>query len=367
MPHSGCEMGSNGQNADAFVRHLVLMQPLGSHSSAIRAHTLFGAVCWALAALGEDVAGLLEGFRDGAQFAFSCSHPFLRTQDLDPLLMLPCPRFRIPGETVANASSKHTLEQRVDLAKRVQKARYISPGVAGLWRAGIWGPVDLFSAALNGDVCLQQACLLLKDESHAVWGKAEAWFGWEDALVMHNSIDRLAGATVEGQLFQQRETFYRRNRAGLWFSVGSTPELWPKLRAALRFVADTGLGRKRSVGKGHFRFSYRDWDEALFGGESPLSSSRFLSLARYIPRRAQATEPVSYGVDIIRQKAESRYPQSSQRVFTASLRAFSVGSVFAVDEPRDALYGKLTPIGSVSDHTVYHSGLTMPLWGAWEV
>jgi CRISPR type III-A-associated RAMP protein Csm4 len=354
-------------------RKIILMQPLGSHASPILSHTLFGAACWALAILGWDVDAILEGFADGGpRFAFSNAYPFLCTRDGDPLLLTPRPPFRVPPDVVdapfvrpiEDRDDWDDLEKRVEQAKKLQKARYVSPVVGERIRSGDWGTKALFDQFAQGQLKIHNDTLWLPAERDRVWGR-EPSEAWQQIVTQRNSVDRVAGATVEGLLFQQSETFYDRQRAGLWFAVWADDELWPDLRAALRFVEDTGLGGKRSVGKGHFTFS--DPEEWQSHFPAPAERQRFLSLSHYIPAAPDETEPLTYKLEVIRQKAENRYPQGKQRVYMATLRAFEPGGLFAAKSPEERLYGKLLPLGDNGHHIVYYSGLTLPLWGAWEV
>lgn len=354
-------------------RKIILMQPLGSHASPILSHTLFGAACWALAILGRDVDAILEGFADGGpRFAFSNAYPFLCTRDGDPLLLIPRPPFRIPHNVVDAPFTRPIedrddwgdLEKRVERTKELQKARYVSPGVGERIRSGAWNAEALFDQASQGRLEIHNDTLWLASELELVWRREPA-NAWQQIVTQRNSVDRVAGATVEGLLFQQSETFYDRQRAGLWFAVWADDELWPDLQAALRFMQDTGLGGKRSVGKGHFTFSAPEEWQSHF--PAPARRQRFLSLSHYIPAAPGETEPLSYTLDVIRQKAENRYPQGKQRVYMATLRAFEPGGLFAAKSPEERLYGKLLPLGENGHHTVYYSGLTLPLWGEWEV
>jgi CRISPR type III-A-associated RAMP protein Csm4 len=355
-------------------RRVVFLDPLGSHASPILSHTLFGATCWALATLSQDVGAMLKRFADGGpRFAFSNAYPYVRTQEGERLLLLPRPPFRVPPDVVA-AYPEHPITQRVDLAKRLQKAGFVSQGVAERLRTAHWDAGGLFEQALRGEVHVYNGALWLKAELDRIWGRPSGGTSrgepalsrpWEHAIIQRNSVDRMTGSTGEGLLFQQTETFYDRRRAGLWFGVWSDETLWPALQGALRFVADTGLGGNRSVGKGHFDFSAPEaWDRYF---PAPPTRRCFLNLSHYIPATPGETQAQTYSLDLIRQKAEHRYPQEEQRIFVAALRAFQPGGLFAATPAEERLYGRLLPLAEVDDHTVYYSGITLPLWGAWEV
>ncbi len=306
---------------------------------------------------------MLAGFDDGGpRFAFTDAYPYVRTRDGDRLLCLPLPPFRVPPEAI-EAYPEVPITARVDHAKEIQKAHFVSTAIAALLREGKWGAKALFEQRLRGEIKMCGGTLWLSSEVERIWGDGSQ-APWEQVPVQRNSVDRLAGATVEGLLFQRIETFYAR-QAGLWFGVWADDELWDDLQAAFRFVADTGLGGKRSVGKGHFEFSEpEDWQRYF---PTPAGRERFLNLSHYIPAAPDEAEPQFYTLDVIRQKAENRYPQEEQRVYVAALRAFRPGGLFAAAPARERLYGRLLPLGLVGDRTVYYSGLTLPLWGVWEV
>ncbi len=354
-------------------RRVVLMHPLGPHNSPITSQTLFGATCWALAALGEDVGEWLAGFTPvNPPLAFGSAFPYLRASNgtAESLLLLPRPRFRIPGaavETAAGDKNPEQIRKLVDTAKKIQQARYLSATVSAALQNGKQ-PGDLLGQVLNGDLVLRASALLKKTEHDAIWkstnGKSDKKERLKPAYIQRNSVDRLAGATVEGALFQEEQTFYLPGHAGLWAGVAAEATLWPKLEAAFRYLADTGLGSERTLGKGHFCFEWASWDR--FFAAPPPSAGRFINLGQYIPAAPDKTKAIAYEMLAIRQKAENRYPSGGARVYVAALRAFAPGGVFETPSRQDA-YGQLVELAQLPDRTVYYNGLTLPLWGTWEV
>lgn len=345
-------------------KSITLLRPLGSRASPILSHTLFGATCWALATLGHDVTELLGAFEGGARFVFSGAYPFVWTKDREAILLLPRPPMRVPSAAV-NAG-KGRITERVDQAKKLQKAAYVTRGVAEKLRSGEWDASALYQALQRKHVRLLSGALWLDSEVEKVWGKrASPGDLWRHTVTQRNSVDRVAGATGEGLLFQQAETFYDRDRAGLWFALHADEELWDDLQGALRFALDTGLGAKRSVGKGHFESTATlAWTDVFPEADG---TRQFLSLSHYVPQTPPQAEAVAYQLDVIRKKAEKRYPQGDERIYVATLRAFRPGGVFSVSSERRAFYGRLLQLGPLGDHIVHYNGLAFPLWGAWEV
>jgi len=314
--------------------------------------------------LDENVGSILKRFSEGGpRFAFTHAYPYVKTREGDTLLLVPRPPFRIPPEAIKTAPQGSIVEH-VDLAKELQKAVFLSPGVADAMRDGRWDAAALYRQATREKVKVFNNTLWLESEIKQIW-ESEPRALWKTAVIQRNSVDRVAGATVEGLLFQQTETFYDRPRAGLWFGVWADDALWKAVKGAFPLMSDTGLGGSRSVGKGHFAFSQpMDWRQWF---HQPEAQQRFLNLSHYIPTSARKAEPVVYDLDVIRQKAENRYPQGVQRVYVAALRAFKPGGLFAADPGTDRFYGRLLPLGAVDDRTIYFNGITVPLWGAWEV
>ncbi len=353
-------------------RKIVFLHPLGPHSSPLTSQTLFGATCWAWATLGEDVGKHLGAFADGPRFAFSSTFPFVRrTADSPPVLLLPKPPLRPPiaivNQLAGQGDAQHLIEG-IDLAKHMQQARYVSSGVAAKLRAGEWNAAALIHEVYHRRVHLVQGMLLLPAEAQAVWSKNDQGKGkdklWKRSIVQRNSVDRVAGATAEGLLFQQEQTFYYPGRAGLWAALWVDDILWPSVQSALRFIADTGLGGERAVGKGHFHLEIQEW-----GAHFPPSkdgAGRFMNLSEYIPE-SDETCPLAYELRHIRQKTESRYPGDSQRVYVGMMQAYQPGGVFETHGPGRELYGRLAKLAQLKDRSVYYSGVTIPLWGQWEV
>lgn len=369
-------------------QHILLLRPLGAHSSALTSHTLFGATCWALATLGRDVGALLAtAARDGARFALSAPFPYVLNRDGAPILLLPRPSLHAPSASLARTGSQsgtaestpfawaesqsspaETLKADADRAKRARKVGAISQGVAAHWRAGTWNAVDLRRLIAEEEVYIVRDVLFTRAEVCAVWGSKALPPGdgldlpWHAAIVPHNSVDRVAGATVAGLLFQQEEMVYDAARGGLWCGVWTADDaMWQDVQAAFRYLGDTGLGGNRTIGKGHFTFDVAPW-EATFPA---VDAARFVTLGHYIPRETGEAEALAYTLDVIQQKIENRYPQAAQRVCIARVRAFAPGGLFAAQARRD-VYGRLVPLDDVGDRTVYYSGATLPLWGKWE-
>jgi CRISPR type III-A-associated RAMP protein Csm4 len=164
-------------------------------------------------------------------------------------------------------------------------------------------------------------------------------------------------------LFHESQTFYARGHAGLWFLACADSEAWKWLEAAFRYLADTGLGGKRTVGKGHFDFVAEPVSGLLPEIADPDS---FVTLSCYLPPAAAESDqmevaPRSYTLVTVYQKAENKFPGTEQmRVYSGRVCLFGEGSIFALEGERRPWYGRLAPLGQVDERTVYYNGLALP-------
>jgi len=356
--------------------YIVTLQPKGSHLGQITSQTLFGATCWALQTLGlTDVGALLAGFAESPRFAFSSAFPFIRGPNGVLVRLFPRPAFltvqgveELAGEKKDREKRKGQFKKEVkaltDEAKRIKDVPFVSQGLFAEICAGKRGGFSLLRDWGSG----------IQEFSSALWLKEEIQqLGdlssespkkrlWAQMDVQRNSIDRLIGATGEGLLFHEAQTFYDAAHAGLWFAVQADSAVWPWLEAALRYLADTGLGGKRALGKGHFDITWQKADGLL--PDVPDADS-FITLSHYLPRFNDGqfeAEPRAYKLLAVRQKVENRYPGKGQmRIYSGALNVFAEGSVFALSA-RQATYGRLEKLAEIDGRSVYYNGLAFPVF-----
>lgn len=356
--------------------YLVTLEPKGSHLGSITSQTLFGATCWALQTLGlTDVGALLAGFTGSPRFVFSSAFPFIRGPNGAVVRLFPRPLFLIVPSVEGLAEEKVDRNRRKSQfmkevkaltaeAKRIKDVPFVSQGLFaeictgkrdGLSLLRDWGSViEEFSSAL----CLKAERQQLGDPM----GQESRKSLWAQVDVQRNSVDRVVGATGEGLLFHETQTFYDRAHAGLWFAARTDPAIWPWLEAAFRYLADTGLGGKRALGKGHFDIAWQKADGLL--PDAPDADS-FITLSHYLPRFRDGqfeAEPMAYKLLPVRQKAENRYPGKEQmRIYSGTLNVFAEGSAFALSV-KQPVYGRLEKLTEIDEHSVYYNGLALPVF-----
>ena len=374
--------------------YAVHLRPRGSHIGPITAQTIFGGVCWALTTLqlGGDLANMLAGFHTQPRFLFSSTFPFIEGEDGAKIHFFPKPALAPlthrqihglavarGGETAGTRYVEAIKAVMADTAGPSQSAGYVS---APLFAEICRGEKDSLTLAQELDDRVEQVgnLLWLKRERQQAWSRTapnadQLWYGTD---VQRNAIDRVAGATAEGLLFHEYQTFYRPERAGLWFLARADAEAWSWLQAAFRYLGDTGLGGKRTVGKGHFDFSWEPAGALLPVVENPDS---FITFSPYFPRfenEALEAAPRSYRLLPVRQVIERKFPSAvgtsaSQRIpiYSGGIRLFAEGSVFVwpAAKARPEHYGQLARLWpregqplQEDDHPIYYNGLALPVF-----
>ncbi len=105
------------------------------------------------------------------------------------------------------------------------------------------------------------------------------------------------------------------------------------IQPALNYLADTGFGADRTVGKGHFQIWLEEF--ALpFRADKP---GAMMALSHYIPQPDECNlqaEPLAYTLKILRPRREQKYPwvfagqQQFPPVYKRAVPVFEPGSVF---------------------------------------
>lgn len=363
--------------------YAVYLRPHGSLASELGSDTLFGAVCWAIRILGlvDDMEAMLEDFATRPRFAFSSAFPFFEVNgNRVRFYPRPCLPEMSPGQIEALAQEECDKNPRLDrkaakvqvvqLAKRLDGKLYLSEALFGEVVRGETDTVGLFRRFKKRghnpqDIEAAGAVLISHGERRRLHGEPLTFMA--EADVQHNQVDRVAGATAEGLLFFERETFFRPG-GGLWFVLQAEAEDVENLiRPALRYLADTGLGANRTSGKGHFDIEIGE-KIALPQAERP---NAFLVLSRYLPQEGEwpaGAKPLAYRLLHLWPKRESKFVQpvvgqATAPVYKRRLRMFAPGSIFPLaGEPRP-LYGRLAEVvpKPASGHGVWQSGLAVPV------
>ena len=360
--------------------YAVYLHPRGPLASALSSDTLFGAICWGIEVLFGDV-GLL--FRVPQTPPFACSAPFpAHVHPKQTVRFYPRPatfdvsqsdiQKVVENQVTARKARKEALLAAVSAAKKLRKASFVSEKLFTEIANGRLSPYQMLLqwTGATPNTISSTGSLLVSAEELKNWpqdtqGLPLPIFATED--VQHNQIDRMTGGTGEGLLFYQPETFFSR-WGGLWALLRADATLVEsRIRPALRYLSDTGLGANRMTGKGQFEIKLTD---APALPDASGRANAFVSLSRYLPNTGEWSPegPLAYQITTLWPKREQKYPrmeagQSTTPVYKRRIRVFEPGAVFAIKERRE-IYGRLAEVvpESSGNPAVFQSGASLPVF-----
>jgi CRISPR type III-A-associated RAMP protein Csm4 len=334
---------------------------------------LFGALCWAVRTLfGEaELTALLAQAAAREAFAVSSAFPCLyHAQGVTRFY--PRPLLSEPDSTQRRAlldAKQPTVQAELAInesLKRVRKADFVSESIFTDIVNGTSDFVELirrFSARARR-IERRGNCLLTSDERKLLTDEVEDKAFWRRTDVQRNGIDRVFGATVQGVLFFSHELAFQRDCAGLWFVLRADETLLEtRLKPALRYLADTGFGGDRSVGKGQFAIELDAQPFALPAADEP---NGVVLLSRYLPDNGVGTTaPLAYRLAMLRPRHESQHSGSGHRIFQGILRVLEPGSILPLPAAAPAIIGRLVTMEANAEahgFTPRHNGLAIPVY-----
>jgi len=239
----------------------VYMTPRSTFPETFPSNTLFGAICWAWMNWGKDVGALVGAYAEKPPFFISSCFPYLHRKNPVPLYPMPMlPHKDIPANDY-------------DTMKKLKKVRWIDEGIlrrlceGSLTVPGIIRNWDTFGYSPKmGLLASTKDALVTNDRDNDFF---------EDVDIPHNQINRRT--TASEKFFHTSGTHYKDS--GLWFLMEFSDSSWEKsVLAALRLLADEGIGPRRSSGQGSFSLSF---------GSSSIPAGRdapfLMTLSRLLP------------------------------------------------------------------------------------
>ncbi|MDF9408704.1 hypothetical protein L7E55_10110 [Pelotomaculum isophthalicicum JI] len=273
--------------------------------SPLQADTIFGGLCWTIRyAEGNDsINSMLGDFRS--------DRPWFVLSNAFPGDLLPKPLMKIKRPLPATRDEQ-LLQARE--GKRLKKIEYLTP--------------KEFISLISGSMPV------IENREKPI----------SQVSTLHNQINRISGSTADGgQLFEQMESYINQkdenNQEQDYLSIYiklREPGLRDWLLDQFRLLGQTGIGKRKSTGKGSFSVIEMEKCE-LF--ESIKEPNAYLSLSNFVPRQGDPTEGyyktfVKYG-KLGEEYALSSYP------FKHPLLMIRAGSVFFTKGGVKPFYGQM--------------------------
>ena len=352
--------------------YAVYFWPKGALASNLGSDTIFGAVCWGLHLLGHDVNQLLSTFQP-PKFAFGSPCPVydspagrLRFYRWPAWLVIGSAEISRVAEAKATATQsltrKEALAETTTRAKGLSKLTYLSEALFQEAVTGNLTALQFFQrlpasgqAEQSPEAIERVGPAALSYQERAKLGLKNPLRDWliKTEAVQHNHIDRVAGATVEGLLFYEQEQYFRSG-AGLWCLLRTDETtLTDLIQPALRYLADTGLGANRSVGKGHFDIEVEPAPPLPDAGSA---ANGLVMLSRYLPLPGEwspTASPLHYKLINLTAKREKKFArirpgQKTLPIYKRSLRMLEAGCVVPYTNQGQSdnlgIYGQLAEV-----------------------
>lgn len=320
-----------------MAKHKLIITPRAPFQTPFHSDTLFGHVCWALRYLkGEnELLKVLKTFDDNnAPLILSSGFPkdFLPMPILRPL--------SIAEEDILWQEYKKDNKTRLDFARKMKKIRKLSYVRVSLIEAikDSLSSYNLYLRQMNDETSPTNKDIL-KTEPVEVW---------------HNSKNRLTDRVAEGKLFAKEDTFYKEGME-LCVYIEDTYFGTNGLNEIFDFIARSGYGADKSVGRGAFNYGLIDgWD--LPESNNPTA---FMTLSHYHPRHGDFHDGF-YDTATKFGKIGGHWAAGIDGgPYKMPVLMLNPGSIFITNNQK-SFYGKLIPdVHKQKD--VVHYGIALPL------
>lgn len=184
----------------------------------------------------------------------------------------------------------------------------------------------------------------------------------KNELILHNTIDRLSGSTLEkddgGQLYYTDETFVDKNE-GLYFLINGEYTI---IEPALRFLSHFGFGGNNTIGKGNFSYDIKDFNINL-----PKNNNSFVTLALFNPTQKELDmfmkeenkDKLWYELEFRAGRIGVHFADDPDRNQKDIVTNFKEGSTFPfIDEK---FPGRILRTAKSSSHEIYNNGFAFKI------
>lgn len=182
---------------------------------------------------------------------------------------------------------------------------------------------------------------------------------WQLENVPRVTLSRYSNQPVADQgYFHSGRVSYRED-AGLFFLYKTEDiDIERKFKAALRLLADEGIGGDRTCGNG--LMDIPEFDEIEIN--CPVNTDGELTLSTYFPDLDnEEVDNLTSGYYEFLDRKGYIYSPDGQNIRRKSVRMFSEGSVFPKNDNRTGVLTNVAPTEFFSAHKVYRYGLFFSL------
>lgn len=343
--------------------HIAYLYPHSTFRGELRSDTLWGIICWGIRFLygQEQLQTLLAEYGEGKfPFIISSAFPFYEEEKGKQKLFFPRPYLpQKDAKNLAPLSRKEAIPKMKE-RKEIKDISYISEET-----------LKALCAGLNSDQMQEK----LKEKKFVPTIKTDA--------STHNTLNRLTNGTLEkdgqGQLFhtdekhvsvpkKEEDNKERKYRSGLFFLIRSENH-WDKIQAVLRWLAHTGIGGDKNIGKGFFDMETSEWEAPT--PTNAVKPNACMSLSLFMPTDDEIS-CLNEKIRLVKEKKEpdflnyqitfrkgfmgNGYPKSIEK---KNLAAFVEGSVFPKREHEPCWAGGIKIArekGGLIDYPLYQNG-----------
>jgi len=246
-----------------MAKYKLIITPCSPFQTPLHSDTLFGHICWALRYLkGEnELLKFLKTFDDkNVPLILSSGFP----NDFLPMLVLR--PLSIAEEDALWQEYRKGDQTRLDFTREMKtfkKLPYVEIAAIEMHKNNL-SYYQLYMKHLLGEILLENKDIL-KTEQVEVW---------------HNSKNRLTDRVTEGKLFAKEDTFYKEGME-LCVYIEDTYFGEKRLSEVFDFIARSGYGADKSVGRGSFNYELIE----RWGLPESDNPNGFMTLSHYHPKR----------------------------------------------------------------------------------
>lgn len=259
------------------ITYIAYLYPHSTFRGELRSDTLWGIICWGIRFLygKEELKSLLAEYEgDKFPFVISSAFPFYEEEKGKQKLFFPRPY--LPQRELLKKEERGEGIKGLSERKKSKKIGFISSETLKKLCEG--EKLDVIQAAINAENIIPVI---------------------ETGASTHNTLNRLTNVTLEkegqGQLFHTDEKYVsipkkeednkeKKYCSGLFFLIRSEKH-WDKIQAVLRWLAHTGIGGDRNIGKGFFDIEHSEWKTPP--PANAVKSNAYMSLSLFMPNATE--------------------------------------------------------------------------------